>query len=129
MSKNLLLDTCAVLWLVSGDKHLSANARERIDEAPFVYVSPITAWEISLKVAQGNLSLPFKPSVWIERVMKAHHLEWLPLSPTILIHANELPWHHRDPADRFILASALLNHLDVVTADTRYGEYGVTTLI
>ena len=74
MSKNLLLDTCAVLWLVSGDKHLSANARERIDEAPFVYVSPITAWEISLKVAQGNLSLPFKPSVWIERVMKAQHM-------------------------------------------------------
>jgi PIN domain nuclease of toxin-antitoxin system len=129
MPNSLLLDTCAVLWLVSGDNRLSAQARDLIDTAPFVYVSPITAWEVSLKVAQGNLSLPLKPSVWFERVMKAHHLEWLPLSPDILIHANELPWHHRDPADRFILASALLSRLDVVTADTRYAAYGVTTLI
>lgn len=129
MSSSLLLDTCALLWLVAGDKQLSQQARAQIDAAPLVYVSPVTAWELSLKVAQGSLSLPLKPSIWFERVMQSHHLEWLPLSPEIMIHANELPWHHRDPADRFIIASALLNRLDVVSADTRFVAYGVKTLI
>jgi PIN domain nuclease of toxin-antitoxin system len=127
MRNNLLLDTCAVLWLAAGDSRLSSDARDRIDGAPFVFVSPITAWEVSLKVARDQLTLPLPTAVWFERLMKHHHLEWLPLTPAVMIRANELPWHHRDPADRFILASALLNHLDIVTADTRFAGYGVTT--
>lgn len=57
-----------------------------------------------------------------------HRLSLLPLSGEVMIRAGELPYHHRDPADRIIIAAALESDLVVVTADRRFPEYGVTTI-
>lgn len=128
MRDGLILDTCALVWLACDSDRLSSHARGEIDASRRVYVSAISAWEISLKAARGTLELPMPAARWFERALDVHSLTLADLSVEVLVHANELPWHHRDPADRFIIATAQLNDLTVVTDDRRFDAYGVETI-
>ena len=125
MPRQLILDTCALIWLVADAPHLSETARQEIEAAQLVFVSPISAWEVSLKAARGGLDLPLPPLEWFNRAIIAHHLVIADLSVEILVRANQLPWHHRDPADRFIIATAKQYGLAIVTGDGRFAAYGV----
>ena len=128
MRKPLILDTCALLWLASGSGRLSERAGRAIDSAPAVYVSAISAWEISLGVARKEIDLRMDPLEWFRRVVEQHSLTLAELTPEVLCRANALPWHHRDPADRFIIATASLRRMAIVTADSRFAAYGVETV-
>lgn len=123
--KKLLLDTCALIWLASGSSDLSDLAKEKINKAELVYVSVISAWEISLKVAKKQLELSQKPEVWFTKVLEKHNLKQAALSLDILFKANELPWHHCDPADRFIISTALQENATIVTGDKKFRLYDV----
>ena len=129
MSSPLLLDTCAIVWMASSPGRFSAKAREAIEQAEFLLYSPISAWEIALKSSIGNLALPLPPREWFSRVVSHHGLERIPLTESILFRSVELPWLHRDPADRIVIATALERGLAVVTGDDRFPAYGVRTLV
>jgi len=124
----LILDTCAMLWLASGDKKLSNTAVGAINQAPVVFVSAITGFEIAIKVAKKKLQLPLPPAAWFVDVLEHHDLTVLPLTVEICIEAAQLPPIHIDPCDRFIIAAARLNKWTVVTADTRFEKYDVPTI-
>ncbi len=124
----IVLDTCAVLWLAAGSPRLSEEVRRRIDEEPVVAISSISAFEIALKYRDGKLALPLPPREWWKRVLDHHRLDLLQLEPEILFTAVGLPPVHRDPADRFIIATAIIRDASVVTADARFSDYGVTVL-
>lgn len=126
--KYLVLDTCALLWLVSGDIRLSGDGREAIDRASLVYVSAISAWEISLKQIRGELELPMEARQWFETVVARHSLTAAPVDVAIACRANSLPFHHKDPADRIIIATALERSAAVVTADAQFSNYGIRVL-
>jgi PIN domain nuclease of toxin-antitoxin system len=121
----MILDTCAVLWLAVGDKKLSRSALKEINEAPAVYVSAISGFEISVKVAKGKLQLSYSVQEWFHRVVEHHGLTVLPLDLETCIAAAQLPPIHDDPFDRFIIAAAKRHDLPVVTTDARFEEYGV----
>lgn len=121
----MLLDTCALLWLAEGGALLSEKAREGITVAPAVYVSAISGFEVGLKYRNGKLELPAPPGVWFKQVVDHHDLAVLPLDAEICVAAAELPAFHKDPCDRFIIATARLNNLAVITGDPRFGQYGV----
>ncbi len=125
--RRLLLDTCAILRLAAGVGVLSSRALAVIEKAA-VFVSPISLWEIALKTRDGNLGLPNEPRVFFDDVVAYYGLEVLPLSLDVMAKSIDLPLFHRDPADRFIIATALLNNLVVVTTDRRFGQYGVEVL-
>lgn len=125
----IILDTCALIWLVSGNKIFSSTALNLIEKSPIVYVSAISAWEISLKEAQKSIELPLNTKEWFLLAVKKHNLKVYPLDIDILISANNLPWHHRDPADRFIIATALKEKATIVTADTKFSMYDVKIVI
>ena len=118
-----------MLWLAAGHRRLSGPARRRIDSATLVGVSAITAWEVGLKAARGELKLPMEAEEWFEGAIEHHRLQVFEITPRIAFEANRLPWHHRDPADRFILATARLHHMAVVTADDNFAIYGVETFV
>lgn len=128
MTDALLLDTCALLWLASGSKSLSRGTRSLIADAGVVYVSPVSAWEIAVKVSKGKIILPLEARQWFEAIVKKYEIEVLKMSYDDMLLSAELPWHHKDPADRFIIATALKNGLTVVTADGNFKKYGVTTI-
>jgi len=61
--------------------------------------------------------------------MSFYNLTLYPLTLTVMCSANDLPWHHKDPADRFIIASAIDVDATVVTGDVRFSDYGIKTII
>ena len=124
----MILDTCALLWLASGSKELSRSTLKEINEAPAVYVSVISGFEIAIKAAKGKLKLPNPLLEWFEGIIEHHGIAVLPIELNDCITAAGLPPIHDDLCDRFIIATAKLNNLPVVTADERFEEYGLTVL-
>lgn len=121
----MILDTCALLWLAEGGDRLSPAARNRIENAPVVYVSAISAFEIGIKCRSGKLRLPMPAAEWFLAVVDHHGLAVQPLDWDVCIAAAELPPLHRDPCDRFIIAAAKMGHFPVVTSDTSFAAYGI----
>ncbi len=124
----IILDTCALLWLAGDRTVLSGQTLARLDEEPIVAVSAISAFEISLKWLARKLELPVPVHEWWDGVVAHHQLEVLPVDANVAFRATELPPVHRDPADRFIIATAERYGAPVVTSDDRFAEYGVKVL-
>lgn len=128
MTDALLLDTCALLWLASDNRALSEKTRSMIENAQILYVSPVTAWEIAVKVSKGKIQLPMSPREWFDGVVKLYDITVLKLTADDMLRSAELPWLHKDPSDRFIIATALKNGFTVVTSDGNFEKYGVKTI-
>ena len=128
MAESLLLDTCALIWLATGSEELSRETRLLIARTPNVFVSAVSAWELAIKCYKGKLTLPCDPRQWFTRAVEKYDLDVLGLDSDEMLAASELPWHHKDPADRFIIATAKKNSLPVVTGDGNFALYGVAVL-
>ncbi len=125
----IILDTCGLLWLAAGRPVLSAQTLARLDEEPIVAVSAISAFEIGLKWLTRKLELPVPVREWWDGVVSHHGLQVLPVDASVAFRATELPPIHRDPADRFIIATAQRHGAAVVTSDGRFAGYGVEVLL
>jgi len=122
----LLLDTHIVLWWLNGDPLLSASATALIRESEnIVFVSAVSLWEIWLKHSLGKLELPEE----FEDVLSAESFESLPLTAAHAREVATLPWHHRDPFDRMLLAQARAENLTLLTADSALAAYGEVVLL
>ncbi len=124
----VLCDTCALIWLATGDAKLSRMARTVIREAELLCFSSISIWEIARKVKSGELEIPVSPTLFADMLVKQYGMKELPLDNPVMLRASALPEIHKDPADRFIIATALLNDCVVVTGDNRFPAYGVETI-
>jgi len=121
----MILDTCALLFLASGDRRLSPSTRERLGREAVRWFCAISSFEIALKHQQGKLELPLAPLRWLRELEARYGLTELPLDSALCTAATELPYHHRDPFDRFIIAAALRLRVPVVTIDPKFSPYGV----
>ena len=119
----LLLDTHVLLWWDEG-KALDIKAQAAIREADLVYVSAVAAWEVAIKRSTGKLKSRRSvadaviESGFEELPVRFHHADAL----------AELPWHHRDPFDRMLVAQAITEGLTLVTRDPVFREYKVRLL-
>lgn len=121
----VVLDTHALVWLVSGDDQLSAAARKRIEAAPCVWVSAITVWEIGMLVARGRLQLTRDVQEWMDEVLALPGVRLAPVDAEVAIAATRLPGElHGDPADRIIVATARHLGAALVTADEKILAWG-----
>jgi PIN domain nuclease of toxin-antitoxin system len=122
----LLLDTHAFLWFIAGDTQLSGYARQLIEEPENKrYLSIASVWEITIKSALGRLAVPSPPSVLIREHVWANAIELLPFIPEHLDTLHILPYHHKDPFDRLIIAQAIHEGLLLVTRDPAFNAYDV----
>ncbi len=126
--RRVLCDTCAFIWLATGDAKLSRVARNVIRDAELLCFSSISIWEIARKVKAGELEIPVSPAMFADMLVKRYGMKELPLDNAIMLRSSALPEIHKDPADRFIIATALLNDCVIVTGDRRFPEYGVETI-
>ena len=126
--RRVLCDTCALIWLATGDAKLSRVARNVIRDAELLCFSSISIWEIARKVKAGELEIPVSPAMFADMLVKRYGMKELPLDNAIMLRSSALPEIHKDPADRFIIATALLNDCVIVSGDRRFPEYGVETI-
>ena len=119
-----LLDTCALLHLVNDGALLPEAARRAIeDESATLYVSVLSAAELSIKAGKGRLMLPMPVSEWIQKAIELHHLTLLTLDLVPCATAGQLPWHHSDPFDRLLIATALHLKMPIITSDQTMPNY------
>ena len=126
--RRILVDSCAIIWLATGDRKLSKIARDAMRDAELLCFSSISIWEIARLVKAGDLELPVSPTRLAELLVEQYEMKEFPVNNSISLRASALPEIHKDPADRFIIATALLNDFTVVTGDHRFAEYGVETI-
>jgi len=115
----IVLDTHALLWMDRDDPALGAASRRLIEDAwraGQVAVSAISYWETAMLVQRGRIVLPLPATEWRSELLQAG-LREIVLDGRIGILASHLENLHRDPADRFIIATALQNQATLVTAD------------
>lgn len=124
----VVLDTHVWIWLVGGDRTLSAEARAAIEEAAAagqVLVPAISVWEVALLEARGRIVLAKPCARWVSDALAAPGLALAPLTPEVTIESVRLPEpFHDDPADRMIVATARLADAALVTRDARLLDYG-----
>jgi PIN domain nuclease of toxin-antitoxin system len=101
--------------------------------AASVFLSPVTAWEAALLARSDRIRLPATPLEWFEQLLQRPGVQLAPLEPSAAIDAVYLPgFIHGDPADRFLIATARLYDLTLVTRDRRilsYGESGAVRVL
>ncbi len=123
----LLLDTCAAIWIAT-DERITPRSAEALEQArsrgDWIYISPITAWELGLLVARGRINLQMTAERWFARLMQAPGLKLSEMSPGVLIGASFLPGAPpRDPADRILAATAREFGYQLVTRDGPLLDY------
>lgn len=122
---DLLLDTLVVAWLVGDTRRLSAAAREAITDPAFrLFLSAVTAWEITDLVLRGRLP----PHVRLEAFLDRLEVSVLPLPAEVWRLASFLPDIHSDPLDRMLIGHALHSDTVLVTADRTIPKYPLRTL-
>jgi len=126
MRKRLLLDTQAFLLAASGEDGLPAKARAAIlHKDAEVYLSLVSLWEMQIKLSLGKLKLPVSLPTAVQRGVTDLGLELLPLQVEHIYRLAELPFHHRDPFDRLLIAQALHEQMPIVGKDSFFSDYGV----
>jgi PIN domain nuclease of toxin-antitoxin system len=118
------LDTQIAIWAVSGTRALPARARELMQtESAEVIVSTISIFEIATKHSLGKSSAPPFSGRAATRIFKEAGFRLLPVLPEHASAVDELPWLHRDPFDRLLVAQALAEPLRFLTADRQLAPY------
>ncbi|BAN91855.1 PIN domain nuclease [Mycobacterium avium subsp. hominissuis] len=116
---NVLLDTRTLLWLVSDPSQVAAPALAILSRSDTnLWVSAASAWETSIKTRLGRLDGEALLSAWTDILADMSTAE-LPIESSDAILAGRLPWEHKDPFDRVIVAQALRRNLTIATRDSK----------
>lgn len=116
----MILDTHALLWMDRNDAALGPAARKEIEvawRARQLAVSAISFWEVAMLAERGCIALPMPVALWREDWINAGLTE-IPVDGRIALLATQLENLHRDPADRFIIATAIDRNATLITADS-----------
>jgi PIN domain nuclease of toxin-antitoxin system len=125
----LLLDTHAFLWFILDDPQLSANADALIsDPDNDVEISPASYWELAIKISIGKYSLPEPFDVFVDREIAANDFQILHVEPKHTAVVSTLPFHHKDPFDRLLVAQAQVEGIPIISGDSALDDYAVRRL-
>ena len=124
----ILLDTQVFFWSISNLKKLSASAQKiiagEIKDSRQILISAISVWEIYMLVKKGRLELSIDVNTWMHKTEKLSHLQFIPIDNLIASKSVMLPEPlHGDPADRFIVATALEYGATLITSDKQLLKY------
>ena len=115
-----LLDTHIWFWYLTGSERLPKSLVGAIDAASGeVWLSPVSVWELGLLVDRGRIRLAGGPRGWTEEAQRRFPVRDATLNREVAVVSLEINFPHRDPADRFLAASALVYGLTLVTIDDR----------
>ncbi len=119
----ILLDTHIWVRWLAGDPSLAASIVDQVAEADELAVSAISCWEVAYLAKRGRLQLSMPITDWLDIGLRRTGVVCLAVGEEIALTAAKLPDHHRDPADRIIIATALARRLPIVSLDRAFASY------
>lgn len=120
-----LLDTHVVLWLAASPEQLSETAKKvLLDSSVHLYVSIASAWEVAIKISLGKLQLTGGVDGFFQ-ICADNGIQILPVKQSHLSLVQCMPFHHRDPFDRLLLATAQTEDLTMLSADSQIYRYNL----
>jgi len=122
----LLLDTHTFLWYILGGLRLSTRARSLL-QSPVneLFLSIASAWEVGIKVSTGKLTLSEPLEAYFREQVLINSISLLPVTLEHAAFVSTLPFHHRDPFDRMLVAQSLAEGVPIISADPALDAYGV----
>jgi PIN domain nuclease of toxin-antitoxin system len=121
-----LLDTHTFLWFINADEALSATAQSLIEDPNHdILLSIASIWEMAIKVSLGKLTMQEPFTEFVLKEMQENNIILLNVSPEHAGLVATLPFHHRDPFDRLIIAQALSEEILIIGMDAIFDAYGV----
>ena len=125
----LLLDTHALLWMSLDEPQLSENARDLLaDTDNELLLSPASYWELAIKISLGKYRLDESLDDFVNREVERNSLTLMAIEPKHAAQVARLPFHHRDPFDRMLIAQAISEQVSVLSKDVVFDKYGVRRL-
>ena len=124
----IIVDTATLIFWTLDRQRLSAAAAQAIAQAGSIGVSSISIWEIGIKVGKGKLDLPLSIREFTGRLAQVDRVELLSVDTATWITNLELDWNHRDPADRTLVATAILNACPLVSPDATIRAFHPQTI-
>ncbi len=125
----IVLDTHAWLWWLSDPDQLGRDVIKRIRGSERIGVAAVSCFEVAAAVAKGRITLDRGTLEWLQQALSAPRVELLPLTPAVAVKATMLGRFHGDPADRLIVATAILESAVLVTKDQRIRKYEAVSTI
>jgi PIN domain nuclease of toxin-antitoxin system len=127
----IVVDTHALLWWALDPERLSDEARRIVTEMERHggFASAISIWELAIKVKRGKLELPIGVDEFKRRLERGGVVELLPVDADTWLRSVALPWEHADPADRVIVATALMRGVPLLTKDVAIQKFAGVTCI
>ena len=123
--KKFLLDTHALIWFLEGDIQLSSTAKTLIlDTNNQLFVSVASLWEMAIKMSIGKLTLTNSIEQIIAR-LPLEFIELLPIEVPHILAIQKLPFHHKDPFDRLLIAQTEAEALTIISNETLFDQYAV----
>jgi PIN domain nuclease of toxin-antitoxin system len=126
----IVLDTHAWIWYATEDPKLSRRAKARIQRAEALGVHPVSCWEVAMLARNDRLRLSMDVEEWVDHALARPRIGLLPFTPAAAIRAAGLGGSFPgDPADRFIVGTALELKAPLMTKDTRITDWGRVEVI
>jgi PIN domain nuclease of toxin-antitoxin system len=125
----LLLDTHVFLWWVNDDSHFTEAAHQAISNTSNeCYLSMASCWEMAIKASLGKLRLTRPIEAFVSEQLGANSFSLLNFELRHMAKIEKLPFHHRDPFDRLLIAQAITDKLTLVSTESIFADYGVKLL-
>jgi len=126
---NYLLDTHTFLWFINDDESLSSTAKALIEDPEnTIYLSVASIWEMAIKVSLDKLEMPSPFTDFIDEQLDENTIILLNIKIAHTGIVATLPFHHRDPFDRLIIAQSKVEDIPVIGKDAIFDNYGIKRL-
>lgn len=126
---NYLLDTHTFLWFINDDESLSSTAKALIEDPEnAIYLSVASIWEMAIKVSLDKLEMPSPFTDFIDEQLDENTITLLNIKTAHTGIVTTLPYHHRDPFDRLIIAQSKVEDIPIIGKDAIFDDYGIKRL-
>lgn len=122
-----LLDTHSFIWFVMGNPRITPRVRALIEDNENL-LSIASIWEMAIKHSSGKLSFGIPFELFIEQQVRPNGIELLNINLDHINVVASLPFHHRDPFDRLLIAQAMVEQIPILSADSVFDNYRMERL-